>query len=88
MALFTRTAAVAIERKRAEELLRKHQAQLQSTVGQLEASRVELSEKVRDLEKFYDVAVDREHKLMALENEICELRAENARLKSGTTLLT
>ena len=85
VALFTRTAAVAIERKRAEDLLRKHQAQLQSTVGQLETSRIELSEKVRDLEKFYDVAVDREHKLMALENEIRELRAENARLKSGTT---
>jgi len=86
VALFAHTAALAIERKQTEELLHAHQAQLQSTIEQLETNRLELSEKVQDLERFYDIAVDRELKLMALENEVRALRAENVQLKSGVHL--
>jgi len=59
---------------------------LESTIEQLETNRLELSEKVQDLERFYDIAVDRELKLMALENEVRALRAENVQLKSGVHL--
>ena len=86
VALFAHTAALAIERKQTEELLHTHQAQLQSTIEQLGTNRLELSEKVQDLERFYDIAVDRELKLMALENEVRALRAENVQLKSGAHL--
>lgn len=83
VALLARTAALAIEQKRAQKLLQEHQTKLQSTVKQLEASRAELSEKIHDLETFHDIAVDRELRLMALESELKKLRAENLQIKSS-----
>src|SRR5438094_690947 len=49
----------------------------------LEKSKSELQEKISDLEKFEEVVVGRELKMIALEKELETLRKEVARLKAG-----
>ncbi|MGH7233190.1 MAG: response regulator [Nitrospiraceae bacterium] len=59
------------------------QVQAYETVVQdLKASKAELQEKILDLEKFEEVVVGRELKMMALEKEIRELRRERDLLKA------
>jgi PAS domain S-box-containing protein len=52
----------------------------EKVVHDLEQSKAELQEKILDLEKFEEVVVGRELKMIALEREIEALRAELARL--------
>ena len=51
-------------------------------VSDLERSKTELQEKILDLEKFEEVVVGRELKMIALEKELENLRADLARLKA------
>ena len=51
-------------------------------VRDLEESKAELQDKILDLEKFEEVVVGRELKMIALEKEADQLRKENARLKA------
>ena len=51
-------------------------------VRDLEKSKAELQEKILDLEKFEEVVVGRELKMIALEKELEKVRAENEKLKS------
>jgi hypothetical protein len=51
-------------------------------VRDLEESKAELQEKILDLEKFEEVVVGRELKMIALEKESEKLRAEIGRLKA------
>ena len=50
-------------------------------VRDLEESKAELQDKILDLEKFEEVVVGRELKMIALEKESEKLRKENSRLK-------
>src|SRR5438046_2115929 len=52
-------------------------------VQDLEKSKGELQEKILDLEKFEEVVVGRELKMIALEKELENLRKEVGRLKGG-----
>ena len=60
--------AIALERTRTEDGLRQALQSLQTT-------KLELEEKIREFEKFEDVVVDRELKMIALERELVVLRA-------------
>lgn len=73
------------ERKRAEQEIRRLNEELKQKVEayarairDLERSRAELNEKIRDLELFHDVAVGRELKLIVLEREVAALRRQMA----------
>jgi PAS domain S-box-containing protein len=70
------------ERKRAEhereELLKK----LKAEQTRLERSKMELQEKISDLERFEEVVVGRELKMMALERDLARLQKELDRLKN------
>ena len=48
----------------------------EKVVHDLEQSKAELQEKILDLEKFEEVVVGRELKMIALEKELDQLRAE------------
>src|SRR5437870_2260981 len=52
-------------------------------VQDLEKSKGELQEKILDLEKFEEVVVGRELKMIALEKELESLRKEGDRLRAG-----
>jgi hypothetical protein len=52
-------------------------------VRDLEKSKSELQEKILDLEKFEEVVVGRELKMIALEKGLESLRKEAERLRSG-----
>jgi hypothetical protein len=53
----------------------------EEVVRDLEQSKTELQEKILDLEKFEEVVVGRELKMIALEKELEQLQAENEKLK-------
>jgi PAS domain S-box-containing protein len=55
----------------------------EQVVHDLEKSKTELQEKILDLEKFEEVVVGRELKMIALERELDGLRKEMERAKSG-----
>src|SRR5437667_162019 len=55
----------------------------EQVVRDLEKSRTELQEKILDLEKFEEVVVGRELKMIALEKELESLRKELGRLRDG-----
>jgi PAS domain S-box-containing protein len=55
----------------------------EQVVRDLEKSKSELQEKILDLEKFEEVVVGRELKMIALEKELETLRKEAERLKAG-----
>ncbi len=63
------------DRKQVEEERERLVHELQQTHERLEA-------KVQELEEFHDVVVDRELKMMALEKEVEQLRADNVRLQA------
>jgi hypothetical protein len=52
-------------------------------VHDLEQSKTELQEKILDLEKFEEVVVGRELKMIALEKELEQLQAEVEKHKRG-----
>src|SRR2546428_140250 len=54
----------------------------EQVVSDLEKSRTELQEKVLELEKFEEVVVGRELKMIALERELDQLRADVERLRT------
>src|SRR5438876_3460115 len=54
----------------------------EAVVQDLEESKTELQEKILDLEKFEEVVVGRELKMIALEKELENLQRENEKLKS------
>jgi len=58
----------------------------EQVVRDLEESKQELQEKILDLEKFEEVVVGRELKMIALEKELVSLRREVERLRAGGTL--
>jgi len=53
----------------------------EQVVRDLEKSKLELQEKILDLEKFEEVVVGRELKMIALEKELDGLRKEVAKLR-------
>jgi PAS domain S-box-containing protein len=55
----------------------------EAVVRDLEQSKIELQEKILDLEKFEEVVVGRELKMIALEKELERLQAENEKLRSA-----
>jgi len=55
----------------------------EQVVRDLEKSKSELQEKILDLEKFEEVVVGRELKMIALEKELESSRKELGRLKGG-----
>jgi PAS domain S-box-containing protein len=55
----------------------------EKVVRDLEESKAELQDKILDLEKFEEVVVGRELKMIALEKEIDKLRQEIDRLRAG-----
>src|SRR5438876_341218 len=55
----------------------------EEVVQDLEQSKTELQEKILDLEKFEEVVVGRELKMIALEKEIESLQRENEKLKAA-----
>jgi hypothetical protein len=55
----------------------------EEVVRDLEESKAELQEKILDLEKFEEVVVGRELKMIALEKELETLRAEVEKLRSA-----
>src|SRR2546425_843749 len=55
----------------------------EQVVRDLEKSKSELQEKILDLEKFEEVVVGRELKMIALEKELESLRKEGDRLRAG-----
>src|SRR5205814_93466 len=57
----------------------------EAVVFDLEQSKTELQEKILDLEKFEEVVVGRELKMIALEKELENLQRENEKLKSDRT---
>jgi PAS domain S-box-containing protein len=57
----------------------------EQVVQDLEKSKSELQEKILDLEKFEEVVVGRELKMIALEKELESLRKEAERLRAGMT---
>src|SRR2546427_827444 len=54
----------------------------EKVVRDLEESKAELQEKILDLEKFEEVVVGRELKMIALEKEVESLRQQNERMKA------
>jgi PAS domain S-box-containing protein len=62
------------DRKKVEE-------ERERLVHELRQTHKRLEEKVQELEEFHDVVVNRELKMMALEKEVEQLRADNARLQ-------
>src|SRR5438034_143055 len=56
--------------------------QYEKVVRDLEKSKGELQEKILDLEKFEEVVVGRELKMIALEKEVESLRQQNERMKA------
>jgi hypothetical protein len=54
----------------------------EEVVRDLERSKSELQEKILDLEKFEEVVVGRELKMIALEKDLETLQQENERLKT------
>jgi PAS domain S-box-containing protein len=57
----------------------------EEVVQDLEQSKTELQEKILDLEKFEEVVVGRELKMIALEKELEGLQRENEKLKAART---
>ena len=57
----------------------------EEVVSDLERSKTELQEKILDLEKFEEVVVGRELKMIALEKELESLQAEVAKTRSEST---
>ncbi len=55
----------------------------EKVVRDLQVSKAELQEKILDLEKFEEVVVGRELKMIALEKEIEKLRGELDKLSRG-----
>ena len=55
----------------------------EEVVRDLEQSKTELQEKILDLEKFEEVVVGRELKMIALERELENLQRENEKLKAA-----
>ena len=53
----------------------------EEVVSDLERSKTELQEKILDLEKFEEVVVGRELKMIALEKELESLQAEVAKIR-------
>jgi predicted RNase H-like nuclease (RuvC/YqgF family) len=70
------------ERRGQEEEIRHLNASLEARIQELQQSRLELHEKVSDLEQFEDVVVGRELKMIELEKEIERLKAEKRGRKS------
>ena len=77
------------ERQATESKIRKLNTELDqqvqayaAVVRDLKASQAELQEKINDLEKFEEVVVGRELKMIALEKEIAALQRERDRLKA------
>ena len=66
------------ERRRAEEKLEKYRSHLEELVeartGELKKSEEDLKEKIKELEIFYDAAIDRELRMEELRKEIEELK--------------
>jgi polyhydroxyalkanoate synthesis regulator phasin len=56
----------------------------EEVVRDLEQSKAELQEKILDLEKFEEVVVGRELKMIALEKELEGLKQEVAKLKADS----
>src|SRR2546426_880364 len=56
----------------------------EEVVQDLEQSKTELQEKILDLEKFEEVVVGRELKMIALEKELESLQRENEKLKAAS----
>ena len=69
------------EQKRAEAERERLLKELQMERRRLEISQTDLQEKIDDLEKFHDVVVGRELKMMQLEKEAVRLREELTRRK-------
>jgi PAS domain S-box-containing protein len=63
------------DRKRNEE-------ERERLIAELQLAHERLEEKVRELEEFHDVVVDRELKMIELEREVEQLRADNQRLQA------
>ena len=57
----------------------------EEVVQDLEQSKTELQEKILDLEKFEEVVVGRELKMIALEKELENFQRENEKLKAART---
>jgi PAS domain S-box-containing protein len=57
----------------------------EQVVRDLEQSKAELTEKILDLEKFEEVVVGRELKMIALEKELESLRVEAGKLRAERT---
>jgi uncharacterized protein YlxW (UPF0749 family) len=57
----------------------------EKAVRDLQESKAELQEKILDLEKFEEVVVGRELKMIALEKELETLRQEVGKAKADTT---
>jgi hypothetical protein len=55
----------------------------EQVVQDLERSKTELQEKILDLEKFEEVVVGRELKMIALEKELENLQREHEKLKAA-----
>jgi hypothetical protein len=55
----------------------------EEVVRDLEQSKTELQEKILDLEKFEEVVVGRELKMIALEKELENLQRDNEKLKAA-----
>jgi hypothetical protein len=55
----------------------------EEVVSDLERSKTELQEKILDLEKFEEVVVGRELKMIALEKELEDLRRDNEKLRAA-----
>src|SRR5215831_60056 len=55
----------------------------EKVVSDLERSKTELQEKILDLEKFEEVVVGRELKMIALEKELEDLRRDNEKLRTA-----
>jgi PAS domain S-box-containing protein len=70
------------ERRHQEEEIQHLNASLEARIQELQQSRLELHEKVSDLEQFEDVVVGRELKMIELEKEIERLKAEKRGRKS------
>jgi CheY-like chemotaxis protein len=64
------------ERRRQEEEIHHLNESLEKRVGELQESRQELHEKVTDLEKFEDVVVGRELRMIEMEKEVQRLTKE------------